>query len=251
MNLVVGFLSMLGSEEEHGGVKRMLGICAEFERIAKVVVDKAEKDSSSRKKRKGHEDPSLPKLNLNGPRPSIGNPTTPASNKQKPVFHASPNGTNGTVPGQIADHNGFSPISSTTSSSNNAWLANSNSNVDFNHPDYQSPLGMTPFADMQGFDANGSQNGMSPMSAMNINSFQQPFVPQDLWQMPMTLEWDWAEMTSGVYSGFDAGMASGGMGLNGGEQMGGLQSSGVMSGVQMQMQQQQQPQQQPPHQGPP
>ncbi|KAK4552529.1 hypothetical protein LTR86_010373 [Recurvomyces mirabilis] len=24
-------------------------------------------------------------------------------------------------------------------------------------------------------------------------SFQQPFVPQDLWQMPMTLEWDWAE----------------------------------------------------------
>lgn len=25
-------------------------------------------------------------------------------------------------------------------------------------------------------------------------SFQQPFVPQDLWQMPMTLEWDWADM---------------------------------------------------------
>lgn len=24
-------------------------------------------------------------------------------------------------------------------------------------------------------------------------AFQQPFVPQDLWQMPMTLEWDWAE----------------------------------------------------------
>lgn len=25
-------------------------------------------------------------------------------------------------------------------------------------------------------------------------SFQQPFVPQDLWQMPMTLEWDWADV---------------------------------------------------------
>jgi len=25
--------------------------------------------------------------------------------------------------------------------------------------------------------------------------FQHPFVPQDLWQMPMTLEWDWADMT--------------------------------------------------------
>jgi hypothetical protein len=26
-------------------------------------------------------------------------------------------------------------------------------------------------------------------------AFQHPFVPQDLWQMPMTLEWDWADMT--------------------------------------------------------
>ena len=31
------------------------------------------------------------------------------------------------------------------------------------------------------------------------NAFQHPFVPQDLWQMPMTLEWDWAGMTD--YSG--------------------------------------------------
>ncbi|KAK0333560.1 hypothetical protein LTR94_020272 [Friedmanniomyces endolithicus] len=29
--------------------------------------------------------------------------------------------------------------------------------------------------------------------AAGAGSFQQPFVPQDLWQMPMTLEWDWAE----------------------------------------------------------
>jgi len=26
--------------------------------------------------------------------------------------------------------------------------------------------------------------------------FQQPFVPQDLWQMPMTIEWDWADMST-------------------------------------------------------
>ena len=25
------------------------------------------------------------------------------------------------------------------------------------------------------------------------NSFDQPFVPQDLWQMPMTFEWDWSD----------------------------------------------------------
>jgi hypothetical protein len=29
------------------------------------------------------------------------------------------------------------------------------------------------------------------------NAFQQPFVPQDLWQMPMTLEWDWQDIASG------------------------------------------------------
>jgi len=29
-------------------------------------------------------------------------------------------------------------------------------------------------------------------------TFQQPFVPQDLWQMPMTLEWDWADVGMGA-----------------------------------------------------
>jgi hypothetical protein len=27
---------------------------------------------------------------------------------------------------------------------------------------------------------------------MSNTSFQQSFVPQDLWQMPMTIEWDWS-----------------------------------------------------------
>ena len=35
-------------------------------------------------------------------------------------------------------------------------------------------------------DPSGGNMGLA-------GSFQQPFVPQDLWQMPMTLEWDWAE----------------------------------------------------------
>lgn len=32
--------------------------------------------------------------------------------------------------------------------------------------------------------------------------FNHPFVPQDLWQMPMTLDWDWAGMTD-FSAGFD------------------------------------------------
>jgi hypothetical protein len=56
MNLVVSFLSMLTSDEENGSVRRMLGICTEFERIAKVVLDRSDKESSSRRKRKTHDD---------------------------------------------------------------------------------------------------------------------------------------------------------------------------------------------------
>lgn len=63
---------------------------------------------------------------------------------------------------------------------------------------------------------NGELGGMG-------NSFQHPFVPQDLWQMPMTLEWDWAGMTD--YSGgFDEGQG----GAQGGS---GLEASGVISGL--------------------
>ncbi len=59
----------------------------------------------------------------------------------------------------------------------------------------------TPFAYIQGLP-----NGNEINSPLNINSFQQPFVPQDLWQMPMTLEWDWADMTGGAYPSFENGM---------------------------------------------
>jgi hypothetical protein len=54
-------------------------------------------------------------------------------------------------------------------------------------------------------------------SGLDVGSFSQPFVPQDLWQMPMTLEWDWADMNG--YGGMDGGVGEG------------FGMSGVMSGV--------------------
>ena len=50
-------------------------------------------------------------------------------------------------------------------------------------------------------------------SILDGNTFQYPFVPQDLWQMPMTLEWDWADMTG--YGGVEDSMAAGGLGGTG------------------------------------
>ena len=56
MARVVSFLSMLNAEEENNGVRRMLGVCSEFERIANVILERAEREVSSRRKRKGMDD---------------------------------------------------------------------------------------------------------------------------------------------------------------------------------------------------
>ncbi|KAH8767955.1 fungal-specific transcription factor domain-containing protein [Hyaloscypha sp. PMI_1271] len=195
MNLVVSFLSMLVTEEENGGVKRMLGVCSEFERIAKVVLDKADKDSSSRRKRKNNEE-QVGKAK--GPSGASGPPphTPMQQNAQTPSMASvfSP-GLN----------NPMNPQSSYNTPMPNGSPGAQNWTADFvNGSEYMTPNnggGMTPFADVQGY-ANGNEIG----SPLNINSFQQPFVPQDLWQMPMTLEWDWADMTGGQYPSFENGV---------------------------------------------
>src|ERR1700760_348138 len=52
MNHVVTFLSMLAADESNSAVRRMLNICSEFERISQIVLDKSDRESSSRRKRK-------------------------------------------------------------------------------------------------------------------------------------------------------------------------------------------------------
>lgn len=195
MNLVVSFLSMLVTEEENGGVKRMLGVCSEFERIAKAVLDKADKDSSSRRKRKNNKEQAG---KTKGPSATSGPPphTPMQANAQTPsmasVFS----------PGL---QNPMNPQSSYSTPIPNGSPGQQNWTTDFsNGSEYMTPNnggGMTPFTDIQGYT-----NGNEINSPLNINSFQQPFVPQDLWQMPMTLEWDWADMTGGQYPSFENGV---------------------------------------------
>jgi len=193
MNLVVSFLSMLNSDEENGGVKRMLGVCSEFERIAKVVLDKAEKDTSSRRKRKSHEG-SKAKEAL--PVSSNAPPQTPVNNSHSSAMSGvfSPSVSHQ----HLSTQNGYSPVGN--GSPPPGWQPDYG-NGHANGNGYMSPNGMTPFGDM-----NGYPNGNDGNSPLNLNTFQQPFVPQDLWQMPMTLEWDWADMTGGQYPSFENGI---------------------------------------------
>lgn len=199
MNLVVNFLSMLVSDEENGSVKRMLGVCSEFERIAKVVLDKADRESSSRRKRKVVPEEEMQNVqNLQAIVTGKAVPVSPGRS-QSQANVTSPSNT------YTPQMNGGSN-SQTYSPSNGAVFTPPS---DFNNGVPFTPGFETDFADML-----ASHNGMDPamansqqtqdnMASFNYGSFQQPFVPQDLWQMPMTLEWDWADMTNTGYPGYE------------------------------------------------
>ena len=207
MNQVVNFLSVLSVIDEQGGsggVKRMLGVCAEFERIAKVVLDKSDKENSRRKRRSNKDSISestnstqaqVPQKRAASQTPAQNNMSNPAASVFTPNFSGNDLNSQPFNPSL----NGFSPA---------PLPVNGN---DMTLPlDFSTPSG-SDFANMlnpgngmpQGFGGDGDmqQHLSSAMgsSPFNTESFQQPFVPQDLWQMPMTLEWDWADLTNMGY----------------------------------------------------
>ena len=196
MNLVVNFLTMLASDEENGSVKRMLGVCSEFERIAKVVLDKADRESNSKRKRKVVPEEEMKNVQtlqaiVTGKLPSPGRPQA-APSSQSPSMVSQSNGSSNQQMYTTPMANGFTPQSS----------------------DFNNGAGFTPGFESDFADMLAQQNGMDPSmsgapgmpnmtSPLNVGSFQQPFVPQDLWQMPMTLEWDWADMTNTGYPSYE------------------------------------------------
>jgi hypothetical protein len=206
MNLVVNFLSMLATDESNGSVRRMLTVCAEFERIAKVVLDRAEKDVQAKRKRK-----SVSEMGGLQPVASNGNLrssqaaemratasqsyspgfTTQASNQHTTGTFTSPTGSQGPVfpPQPVGDKPAHGQAKYT------------------HHPYNQEYSDILPGADTMGQSPRFAAPPPStfppsePTAQVDLSAFQQPFVPQELWQMPMTLEWDWAEMASGFAFG--------------------------------------------------
>ncbi|KAI0525645.1 N-terminal binuclear Zn cluster-containing protein [Xylaria bambusicola] len=246
MNLVVTFLSTLGQEAEVGGVHRMLGVCAEFERIAKVVIEKAERDAASRKKRKpadlnrqARDSVSYSVTSTTTPRPSSSTSTptmnmyggnsksNPGVAQLSPKFNGEQNRQNNasaaTTPSSTSQFNGngnsgsngYSPMNTAVSATGSAPRGDA-SGWPSEHFD---PVDMGSFAELTGFGQpmaspstmlgsmgmNGIAPGLTP--AGNSATGHQPTLPQDLWQLPMTLDWDWAEFTGGPYPGFENGSA--------------------------------------------
>ena len=218
MHLVVSFLSMLCSEDagrENGSVQRMLSVCSEFERIAKVVLDRSEKEQGARRKRSREVQKMREREKeeyreqqererdveqfVQSSAERIREGSQQASQTPRPIHRQTPSqvSTPGHPPftpgfGRQQDDNAqhaftFSPPGASI---------NGASHMDHGLPDFHSP----PAATTPGLMAAdlGGLNGASPGSMLADGlggNFQQPFLPQDLWQMPMTLEWDWADMT--------------------------------------------------------
>lgn len=219
MNQVVNFLSSLAVTEEQGGVKRMLGVCAEFERIARVVLEKGDKETHSRRKRRSsktneNDPPQNPQQQI--PMKRTAPPTPRSMNSQASSNFFTPNYTGDMDQSFGGSMQGFSPD-----------ISNMNLPMDFSGADF--PNMMTPSTGIENFpngDMDGQQYANEPV---NVGSFQQPFVPQDLWQMPMTLEWDWADMggANSFPAAFDPGQGQG-QGLDQQQQQNGVNGNGPM-----------------------
>ncbi|KAJ4403971.1 hypothetical protein N0V82_010572 [Gnomoniopsis sp. IMI 355080] len=218
MNMVVQFLSTLGQEVETGGVHRMLGICAEFERISKVMIEKAEKENAGRRKRKNAEQSQANKsANTNSSSnmsqaartqavPTQGGPST----AQTPRANTGNNNTptprqhnESLSPPSRTEGQGFSPMTTASPGAGEptpaaTWSADFGTSGD--------PMEFTSFADLTGF---GQLNNQPPVSLQSpppvAAGFQQPLIPQDLYSLPMSFDWDWAEMSGGAYPSVENG----------------------------------------------
>ncbi|KAG8534206.1 uncharacterized protein KY384_001050 [Bacidia gigantensis] len=212
MNQVVNFLSLLSVTEEQGGVKRMLGVCTEFERIARVVLEQSDKSKGHRRRpsklSNGTENNSVSSTPQQIPQKRLAS-STPSTNDSPNSQNLAPPSLTGTLTDQSFNPslNSFSPTvaninlplnftnnSATKDHSTSPSIngANTMSFADLMNEPSSNPMaggaGSMPMPDMNQFPTD------DPMSPLNMGAFQQPFVPQDLWNMPMTLEWDWADM---------------------------------------------------------
>lgn len=225
--MVVQFLSTLGQEVETGGVHRMLGICSEFERISKLMIERAEKENAGRRKRKNAEQSqggskstiaNNPTQSSRHPPKNSSNhsgggssstatprPTTASANTPTPRHH-----NNETLALTNAHHRdgsvgGYSPMAAPSPGEPTpaaAWSA------DLAAGGTNDPMEYASFAELTGFGQLNSQVPPPPLQSppsAGGGMFQQPLIPRDLYSLPMSFDWDWAEMSGGAYPSVENG----------------------------------------------
>jgi len=224
MNQVVEFVSMLSTSEGSGAISHMLQICSEFERISQVVLDKSDRESHSRRKRKQADAAAAAKPGPLTPPAQMGGSPAPLSQPGNvPNVFSPPPGLFLNAAGStgFADAGIAAPLLSASTGASPPFLSPG--------PGIATPIGSTSplsvgstpaalattpsFSFVSPVVSAARMGGISLAGAvgplvggavgqdahmMDVGGgFHVPFVPQDLWQMPMSLEWDWADMTSG------------------------------------------------------
>lgn len=223
MNQVVNFLSLLAVTEEQGGVKRMLAVCMEFERIARVVLERGDKKGHKRRSSKMYTDHEVPVTNMSTPQQQQQAQAHVQQGRKQSAPSITPlNNNNAPTPQNIFSPSAFSD-NTNRQGFNPALSGFSPSLSDMGLPlDFSGTTGVADFQNLMApsqngmntetFDASQFQADGNSVDPLNVSSLQQPFVPQDLWQIPMTLEWDWSEAMQGP-GGFDASGVNMGMGM--------------------------------------
>ncbi|KAI9737576.1 MAG: hypothetical protein M1834_009731 [Cirrosporium novae-zelandiae] len=191
MNHVVNFLSTLNRDEANGGVRRMLSVCTEFERIAKLVLDKTDRESHLRRKRKsnptsGGGGGKLEKDDPSGSRPPSA-PSTSVPQISSPNSSTAPSNsfTENFSNGQQHINPHLHPR---FHREGNIAIMQDINNVDFSNIN-------VPMEGIQYMDMSSQPNAVS--SGVMAESYQTPFFPPDLWSLPMSAEWDWGDMMAG------------------------------------------------------
>jgi hypothetical protein len=205
MHKVVEFLKMVleideldeGSRKyEDSSVNRMLIVTGEFKRIAKLVLEKAERETLCKKKRKTDDatrntDP-RPDRQRQEMRRSFAQPHLPSQQASPitPIMHS--NGMHGM---DISPSVSFIVLCPSTECLLTIGILQV-----FDMPQlYTQDNSIQWLNDMeQPSMASTNLDNLSSFPMVSANSFEQPFVPQDLWQMPMTFEWDWADVNGQV-----------------------------------------------------
>ncbi|EWC44067.1 hypothetical protein DRE_01419 [Drechslerella stenobrocha 248] len=215
MGVVVQFLTKIDEQERtRCGFEKLIYITEEFDRLARAAIERAEKQALIRRKRK--KTAGTTKLKVEGGRaPDVLLEVPDEDEQQEMNWSPSQMAT----PTQHHQHghghgHGLGTSAVAGGSNNNAIL--------------QTPSG-TPFEQtttpseavpgMEGFTFTYSTPGatpqvseggeeFSPLTKSFQESFSSPFVPQSLWNLNQTFEWDWANV--GLVNG---GGSAGGLGL--------------------------------------
>ena len=138
--------------------------------------------------------------------PTEGNTPTPQANPGSVKDHLSPGVQSTRTPGS-----GYSPFNQSPSPgmAPNGW----NDGFTTDAPTGMEGIDYSNWADMTGFGAIANMNpadfavdGLTDPSAGDPRAiYQQPMLPQDLFSLPVTLDWNWAEMSGGEYPSVENG----------------------------------------------